>query len=318
MKKIIKYIIPSFALLAIMGSCIEEAEDISGKGANRFRLSSADEYSVAVIEATPTDYSLIQVWRDANSSSSLSQAASVDLVVDDQLIADWNAANGTTFEPLPTSLYSLEGSTVNFANGVFNYTVKFTPNPGDAAWDYSKAYAIGVKLANPSSNHAISAGEDKAVISVVVKNPYEADYATSGYFFHPAAPRALADSKYLYTLGPVTSQAGLADLYGADYWFSFDVDGSNNLTNWMSLGSTPASPGGSGFMTADNPGAIDYSVAEGQDGVSPGAGEYTKDIYNNTYDPESKTFWMHYGYRAGGTLGQIVFNRQAYEKWVRK
>jgi len=318
MKKVFKYILAPVILIGFAGACIEEADSISGVGKNRFRLSSSDEYSVAVIEAATTQYPLIQIWRDVNSEASLKSASSVNLEIDNSLIDAYNLENGTNFVALPTSVYTIEATTLNFGAGVFNYTVKFTPDPSHADWDYSEAYALGVKLAGAPSGYEISAGEDKAVIAVVVKNPYEADYATSGYFFHPSAPRAMADGKYLYTLGPNTSEAGLGDLYGAGYWFAFDVDGSNNLTNWVNLDATPAAPGGSGFMTLDNPGGFDYSVAAAQDGATPGVDPWTKEIYNNTYDPDAQTFWMHYGYRAGGAAGQIVFNRQCYEKWVRK
>ena len=36
--------------------------------------------------------------------------------------------------------------------------------------------------------------------------------------------------------------------------------------------------------------------------------------YNNTYNPTTKTFWMHYGYNGTSDAGR---NRQIYEKWVR-
>lgn len=302
----------AFMVLGVT-SCVEEPESIEGKGKSRFRLSSSDEYAVSVIEATSTNYTLIDIWRDANGASALNAAASVSVAVDDQIITDWNTANGTSFTPLPTSLYSMDGPAIDFDGGAYNITVEFTPDPGDPSWDYLESYAIGVKLTSPSSGYEITNGEDKAIIAVVVKNPYEADYAVTGYFFHPGAPRAIADSKYLYTLGPSTCEAGLGDLYGAGFWFDFDVSGTNTLINWVAIGST--NPSGSGFMTMDNPAGIDYSLSLPD---YPGTDPWLKDDYNNTYNPATSTFLMHYGYKGGGVFTQSSYSRQVYEKWVRK
>ena len=134
-------------------------------------------------------------------------------------------------------------------------------------------------------------------------------YNTNGYFFSPA-PRALARIKSLTLVSTSTYEAELADIGSLGYKFRFQVDNNNHLVNWVAVGSTPAS---SGFMTADNPGNIDYNGG----GIVPGTNGYTSAIYNNTYDPETHTFYLHNGYVAGGNVpaNQNQFTRQIYEKW---
>lgn len=301
-------------------SCIEEGVEITGQGKSRFRLNSTDRYSVAVIEAAMAPYTLINIWRDVTDAGNLGAAGSVSLELDNQIITDWNTANGTTFEPIPPGLFTIDGPTLNFDAGVFNLVVKFTPNPEDVGWDYGKAYALGVKLTSPSTGYEITGGESQAVIAVVVKNAWEANYAVSGYFFHPGAPRGIADSKDLLTVGPSTSEAGLGDLYGAGFYFNFDVSLTNTMTSWVPVGSTPdpgVPSGSSGFMTMDNPGGTDYSLAFTQDGVACGDAEYNFTNYNNTYNPTTMTFSMHYGYRAVVVGTEAVYTRQCYEKWVK-
>ncbi len=74
----------------------------------------------------------------------------------------------------------------------------------------------------------------------------------------------------------------------------------------------------SGFMTADNPGGIDYSDPS-NGGHLPGDADFNKDIYNNTYDSTTRTFYLHYGYtNAAEGADQNSYTRQIYEKWVRK
>jgi hypothetical protein len=98
-------------------------------------------------------------------------------------------------------------------------------------------------------------------------------------------------------------------LYGSGYYFWFDVSGTNTLTNWDC---TPQPPPHSGFFTADNPGGLAYPGPE-----LPGTAPYVQTTYNNTYNPATKTFWMHYGYGSGAT-GPTQWSRNIYEKWVRQ
>lgn len=133
------------------------------------------------------------------------------------------------------------------------------------------------------------------------------NYTASGYFFHPTSPRYFSQSAPLTLISGSTYEVPMADLVG--YSFRFTVDGTNHLINWTPGGSTPAIPS-SGFMTLDNPGNITYTVTPG-----PGTAPYTQSNYNNTYDPATHTFYLHYGY-AIGSSDQSGFTRQVYEKLV--
>ena len=68
-------------------------------------------------------------------------------------------------------------------------------------------------------------------------------------------------------------------------------------------------------MTQDNPGGTNYSSSAPN---APGVAPWTSAIYNNKYDPATKTFFMHYGYRFAPGVNQNAYNRQFYEKLVRK
>ena len=135
------------------------------------------------------------------------------------------------------------------------------------------------------------------------------NYNTSGYFFHPVSSRSLAALKTLSQISTNVYQADLGDLGGQGYVFQFTVDINNNLINWVPVSATPALPA-SNFMTLDNPGNITYTATP-----LPGSYPYQQSIYNNTYNPVTHTFYMHYGYGVGSS-GQTGFSRQVYEKWV--
>ena len=131
------------------------------------------------------------------------------------------------------------------------------------------------------------------------------NYTAFGYFFHPTQPRYFNQSAPLALISGTTYEVSLADLAG--YSFRFTVDGTNHLVNWTPTGSTPAIPS-SGFMTADNPGNIIYTATPG-----PGTTPYIQSTYNNTYDPATHTFYLHYGYGVGSS-DQTGYSRQVYEK----
>ncbi len=133
-------------------------------------------------------------------------------------------------------------------------------------------------------------------------------YLDTGYFFHPSSPRAISMQKPIVQISPNVYQVDLGDLGTTGRAFQFTVDANNQLINWLPVGITPLSPS-SNFMTLDNPGSFTYP------GIQPGAAPFLQSTYNNTYDPATQTFWMHYGYAVGAT-DQTGYTRQIYEKYT--
>lgn len=229
----------------------------------------------------------------------------VSITGDPSLVDAFNAANGTSIKKAPAGLYTLPGtikipanSKEGSATGSLNITGLFNLNEGFV-------FAIGLRIGSiqGGTTYALN-GHDRLVLIVTIQNEYDADYAVKGYFIHPSAPRAIAATKHLYTVNASRCEGELGDLGGSNFYFAFDVDASNKLTNWGAVGATPPAPQ-SGFMTLDNPAGV---------GTYPG-GEFTHANYNNTYDGNG-VFLMHYGY-ATGAAGQAGYTRQVYEKWTK-
>lgn len=257
---------------------------------------------IALEAAPPTEtFDLIELRMYAPRSNKPSGDVQVTL----ELVPGLVAAHGLT--ELPAGSFTLPNLTVTIpkAGGIF--TLPLTVNK--ALLDLSQVYGIAFKIVSVSEG-IISDLSNEITVALIIKNEYHADYTVTGYFFHPSAPRAISGTKEISTVGAIRCQAQVGDLGGWN--FQFDVAGTN-LTNWGSAnGSTPPAPPGSGFMSSDNPGAIDYSAAAPN---NPGVAPWVHSTYNNTYDPATKTFWMHYGYNGTNDAGR---NRQIYEKWVRQ
>jgi hypothetical protein len=240
----------------------------------------------------------------------------VNLVANQSLVTDYNTNNGTNFITFPAGSYSIPSMKVTIPAGSRIGYLKVTV-PSTAPLTFSDIYGLGFSIASvDEAGYNIAANLKNIVIGVNVKNQYDADYRTTGFLFHPSSPRALDDTKRIYTLSATGCRAGLGDLYPQNYYFAFEVSGTNTLTNWVAQGACPAAPA-SGFFTADvpNPAGLNPYPATGSD--KPGVAPWLHSTYNNTYVPATKTFWMHYGYGVGAT-SQDGWSRQAYEKWVRK
>ena len=238
----------------------------------------------------------------------------VNLVLNPALIAAHNSDpdNDSIFLLAP-SQYSIPSLKVTVPKGSRWAPLKINI-PTTAGFDFSKVYGLGFTVQSVDEpGYALADNLKNVIVGVNVKNQYDAEYRTTGYFFHPTAPRALDDHKRLATKSATGLIAPLADLYGSNYYFEFDVSPTNTLINWVARGAT--NPGtGSGFFTQDvpNPGGLNPYPAAGSE--FPGQGPWKHSTYNNTYNPSTKTFWMHYGYNGAPQS----WTRQAYEKWVRE
>jgi hypothetical protein len=224
-------------------------------------------------------------------------------------------SNGLTV--MPTNTYSLAATEFDIPKGDVDgqIAVPITINKGN--FDFSKQYGLGISISSVNEGIISDLGKD-IVVSIQIKNAYDADYHATGYFFHPSVARSMDAVKHMFTRGATRIEAQLGDLGGFN--FQMDVSPTNTCINWGPVGSMPATSNGgtSSFMTADNPGNIDYT-ASGSGSNYPGVAPWLSSTYNNTYDPSTKTFWMHYGYNAGVVNGtQNDYTRQVYEKWVRQ
>jgi hypothetical protein len=182
---ILKYtlIFASFMLVAV--SCIEEPEsEVAGKGQNRFRPTAEGGYTLAVFDATPGQYALVDVWRDVNSASALNSGATVEFEVDNSLLTAYNANNPATerdYVPVPSAAVALEGSSLTFAPGDFTKSIMVTLDP--TKLDLAARNAIGIRMKNPSSGYGISNLNENGefIAEIIVKNKYAGSYLYTGH-----------------------------------------------------------------------------------------------------------------------------------------
>jgi hypothetical protein len=224
------------------------------------------------------------------------------LALDPDSLAAYNAANGTSYTMLDPAAYTVPAnSQVTIAPG--QKIVPFVLHINETLVDFSTDPILIFKIVS-ATGATIATNLSVIVLPIKLRNPYEGSYTVIGYFFHPSSPRAITATKTLSTITSTRSEGQVGDLGGNT--FQFDVDPTNNLILWAATGATnPAS----GFINGvDNAAGNTTYPAPGS---TPGA-PFIHTTYNNTYDPATHTFWMHYGYNGANP----AFSREIYEEWT--
>ncbi|MEO8404291.1 MAG: DUF1735 domain-containing protein [Chitinophagaceae bacterium] len=206
----------------------------------------------------------------------------VDVVLNPSLVGSFNAAQGAGWSETPSSLYTIlnppatgGGYVVTIPAGQSTGYIQFKLKPSDFL---GFAYALGFQISKiETPGYLISSNFGTAVAAVNIKNIYEGIYHTDGYFQHPSAPRAINQDDFLRTATVTSVYKTLGDLTGTN--ISITV-GSTGVGGVFPVTIAPG-PGTSGTTA---------SVAA----MAPTG------IYNNTYDANTHTFYLHYGYPQPG------------------
>ena len=255
------------------------------------------------LEFTTTPYE-VRVYARVSWDKPLGKSIEVTFKEDPAAIAAYNTTFGSDWEAMNTAAYSIPTLKVTIPAGEQEAYIPVMVFPDKV--DLSKFNMLAFTMTD-ASGEVVASNYQTILVPLLIKNEYEGDYSVTGYFFHPTAQRGINAGKYFYTVNANRVEGQLGDLAG--WYIDFDINGAA-LSGYAAAGATPAAPA-SGFMTADNPGGIGYLGPD-----LPGVAPWLQTTYNNSYDPATKTFWLHYGYHVGGT-GQNTYTRNIYEKWVK-
>lgn len=311
-KKIIFSVLSIALVLGSVSSCVEDGIDaIEGKGPSIIRMQVNTKkydvnFTVAAFDPVIQTKTVLVINRDAVSNGDLNTTVTVDFALDSVSMRVLNDSIATaalkanedlvagvdqldTLFVLPTSVYTwsaegLSGNTLTFAPGEFVKELSINLDP--ATLSFSKSYALPIRLSNASSNYQLSAEVSFAVVQVIVKNDYDATYASTG-------------TRYNYNA---------ASDYGG--WPPTGYTSANTWTfDWHVLTAGPNtcsvhaanSDGGFGTMNItvnnDNTVLIESTSDTGLTNLVPLPG------MTSTYDPSTKTFQLYYQYtNANGTF----------------
>jgi hypothetical protein len=198
---------------------------------------------------------------------------------------------------LPASAYT-SNLTATIKAGTLLDTLEITiPRASDL--DPTLTYGLGLELVSASNGFTVASNMKEVLIRITIKNIYDGEYTSNGYFYHPTAARAITNRpKTLYTTGPNSVEVELGDLGGNGYFAIFTVD---PVSGALSIAPAPgtATPALL-FYTSSLPTQNLDGTPTSYASAWPNAAQC-----NNVYDPATKEFRVRYGYGGGGS-GQIL------------
>ncbi|HET6767943.1 MAG TPA: DUF1735 domain-containing protein [Chitinophagaceae bacterium] len=273
--KIIKSYTSWFLLLFVIGitSC-EKAEIKDGGGKTLVKIIGGGEEPVILpMDVTPQieEMLIADLRKDAATQADASAATTVTITNTQAFLDAYNTANGTAYELLPTSAYTItpeSGVTVNgntwtisLAPGELARPISITLDKSQL--DLSKSYAFGLQITQTTVGSA-SLANGVAIVNLVIINIYHGEYHATGVFHHPTAgDRAIDEDKDLMTVGASSVKTNLGDLGTSGYQMVLTVDPLTNNVTITPAGATPN---------------IDQSWGL------------------NYYDPITESFHLHYSY----------------------
>jgi hypothetical protein len=241
--------------------------NLDGKGQTLIQAPDAASGTIAVaLDLVPgaKKVSVFNVRRDAPSNSELQKAFSVKVLLDTSVIGEYNRANGTSFEPLPDSTFTVDASnpfdgtyyTLNFAAGDFAKDVYINLDPTKLDLNYQ--FALGFRLSTSTYGN-VSTSLNSLMTQVGAKNRYDGIYEVTGTMVDHVNPALTGNYPVkfkLITSGPYQCvgedqdaggiyhsilNAGAFSVYGSlGLVFNFASDGSGTIESIVNYYGQPA------------------------------------------------------------------------------
>lgn len=298
--KFLKIAIPLLAA-TIFSACIKNKdEELGNAGTDKVKIVEAPRKSLFYSEFS--DVKLIHLFslrRDDASPASASQALSFKVTVSEDSLDAYNDEHGTTYEPLPDSLYSFVSAGATKSGDVYTFNLgsnvagaEFSIALNGAKWDIAHKYGMYFIITDPAGK-TIASGTKEVFTTVEVKNIYDGVYSVEKgnvqRYNSPGVP----------TVGDVLN----GDLAGKP-------------TGGVSLATvSPTTVELSGFTWANGNGVagIDHLQAT----VDPVTNQVTmKALGNatlknmpgkeNSYDPDSKTFTLNFHWNPAANAREMT------------
>jgi hypothetical protein len=235
--------------------------------------SLALDFATGLVEVDLTELRIIP-------RSNVTGNVEVKIRLNPGLVTAYNTENGTDFEIPPGNIFELPETNFTLTASSKSTTVKIKVDPSEVI---GNSYAVGFTIFE-ASNGEVSQIKKDYLVELKVKNPWDGEYTSNGYLYHPSLPREIIDRpKTLATLSATSVECELGDLGGSGYFAIFEIDASNNVTITIEPG---AAGGDYTMFTAGLP-----STNPGYTAQWPGSADC-----NNVYDPVAKEFRVRYGY----------------------
>ncbi len=282
----------------LFSSCdkVDEPAPLGDAGQTIVKIMEVDKRVVNIdLVSTSQVLNMVDIRRDIPNETELGKTMKVIVKDDPGAVSDYNAANGTTFIPIPAAQFTVDPSnpkvgtdyTITMNPGEFAKWLKFTI-PNALTIDLNKSYAFGFTISTADAGGKVSNNAKTIVVEVGVKNDYDGLYQLKGYFFHPTNAALIGG----FTVNDIELQT-TGKYTNIMYWraagtFAHPITNGGALTYFLNQSPVydfnPALPvlGLSNYYANIGVGgAVVYAF-------NPG--------YSQRYDVSTKTIYVSYGY----------------------
>ncbi len=310
MKRYITHIIfVSLLLCIITTGCLKDdgfdngsIQSVHNTGADimpveiRLTANDATNFLVLAVDNSNNDTTVDLVPINLATADAAPEDIHVTVSVDSTLVNDYNTANAANYATPSSATYTIVSPEVIIPRGSRTgyLQIKFKPSAFLGA-----DWALGFKIASiKETGYTISGNLSTGIVGIAVKNQYDASYHSTGYVYHPSAPRALNETKRLTTVSANSVACGLGDLGGAGYVALLTVDPVTNKVTISDYSTGIPIVGFDSGLPGTNPGYTPQWSGSAQ--------------CNNTYDPATKTFYIRMGYlgSTGWRVSEEILVRQ--------
>lgn len=278
----------SFTLIAItflFSSCLKEKYDLGITDNTSRVLTEFTNGGAETLNSLSLDFGSGLVDVDVTEIRILPRSdarkdVQVKIVLNPTLVADYNTANGTSYEMPPSGIFLMPQATYTLTPSSKKTNIKIKVDPSAIP---GNSYAIGFSIAEVSDGE-ISTIKKDYLVELKVKNNYEGTYHATGTLIRyngpttasPVAGTTIIDEdKFLATVDQNTCDAEMGAIAFTGGYMFLEVDPATNI---VTVGPSFISPT---FPTT--------------------AGNGT-----STYDPATGTFTLKYKYFNGvGNLREI-------------
>jgi hypothetical protein len=286
MRKINKIMIGSVILMVTAG-CIKD----KGFDSHQYGLKSPDaspvgvgfpesknEINVSAIDNINTSQSIEVSLVNLLSDVPLSHDVHVRLALLPSMITDYNENNSPDIVALPENAYSIPSLVVTIPKGQRTAFLKLDFADAKNDLDISKTYGLGLTIESVEENGIVVASNQKNIlVGVSIKNAWDGVYSHTSHIIR----------------GGDAAKTGWA----APYERAFATAGATTV-KWMGTvlwaDNTQVAPGYEPIITIDET-TNKVTITSSNGAVSEVA------LYDNRYDPASKTFYLQWTYGAGPT-----------------
>jgi hypothetical protein len=262
------------------------------------KLTAADATNVFVlaVDNSNSDTTVDLVPVNLATAGVAQEDIHVTVALDSGLVNDFNAANGAAYVTPPSNMFTIPNPEVIIPKGSNTGYVQIKFKPSDFL---GGSWALGFKITSVKEpGYTISGNLNTGITSIVVKNQYDGTYHTTGYVYHPSAPRALDQTERLSTVSANSVACAFGDLGGSGYVALLTID---PVTNKVTI---------SDYSTGIPIVGFDNGLPDTNPGYKPQWSGSSK--CNNTYDPATKTFYIRMGYlgSTGWRVSEEILVRQ--------